>query len=206
MSVRAVPVTYNGIRFRSTLEADWACTMDHYRIAWQYEPEAFQLPSGVFYRPDFWLPEITTWLEVKGPHRERVEKAEELRWAVQTPPEWGDAPAASGPYVRKPWRMVVVGGPPDSYNRLNAMMPGASTMLTCCGVCRRWQWNACFEGECRWCNACGDGDLLYRPTHREVTTNRLDRLAASFGFRVYETDFIEGFECHRVPRLHRRGQ
>lgn len=76
--IRAVPQTYRGVRFRSTLEADWAATLDSLDIAWEYEPEAVQLPSGEFYRPDFYLPECTTWLEVKGPHDERIDKVREL--------------------------------------------------------------------------------------------------------------------------------
>lgn len=76
--VRAVPQTYRGTRFRSTLEADWAATLDALNIAWQYEPEAVELPSGEFYRPDFYLPQCTTWLEVKGPHDDRLHKAMEL--------------------------------------------------------------------------------------------------------------------------------
>ena len=57
--------------FRSTLEADWAATLDSLSIGWQYEPEGVQLPSGELHRPDFYLPGIATWLEVKGPHGER---------------------------------------------------------------------------------------------------------------------------------------
>ena len=73
-TIRAIPRTYSGVRFRSTLEADWAYNLDRLGIVWQYEPEGVQLPSGTYYRPDFYLPEITTWLEVKGPHDERVDK------------------------------------------------------------------------------------------------------------------------------------
>lgn len=76
--IQAVPRTYRGVRFRSTLEADWAATLDAFSIAWQYEPEAVQLPSGDLYRPDFYLPQCTTWLEVKGPHNDRLSKTREL--------------------------------------------------------------------------------------------------------------------------------
>jgi hypothetical protein len=66
---------YRGVHFRSTLEADWAATLDSLNITWQYEPEAYQTPLGA-YSPDFWLPAQKVWLEVKGPHSERVDKAE----------------------------------------------------------------------------------------------------------------------------------
>lgn len=90
MKIRAVPKTYSGVLFRSTLEADWAATLDHYGIVWQYEPEAVQLPSGAYYRPDFYLPQLTTWLEVKGWHNERLDKAQELASAVQCSPDCRD--------------------------------------------------------------------------------------------------------------------
>jgi hypothetical protein len=66
---------YRGVHFRSTLEADWAATLDSLGITWQYEPEAYQTPEGV-YSPDFWIPAQKVWLEVKGPHGDRTDKAE----------------------------------------------------------------------------------------------------------------------------------
>lgn len=86
-SIRAVPCYYRGTKFASTLEADWAATLDALSIAWQYEPEAVELPSGEWYRPDFYLPDCATWLEVKGAHDERLHKAMELGEAVAHPPE-----------------------------------------------------------------------------------------------------------------------
>jgi hypothetical protein len=35
-------------------------------VAWSYEPEGFELAGGQRYLPDFWLPELRLWLEVKG--------------------------------------------------------------------------------------------------------------------------------------------
>jgi len=72
--IPARPRTYRGVRFRSTLEADWAATLDALGVTWQYEPEAYILTDGSAYSPDFWLPAQRTWLEVKGPHNERHEK------------------------------------------------------------------------------------------------------------------------------------
>lgn len=74
----AVPTLYSLTRFRSHLEADWAATLDTHGIAWEYEPQEVALPSGTRYLPDFWLPELGTWIEVKGPGIPRVEKAIEL--------------------------------------------------------------------------------------------------------------------------------
>ncbi|MFM9703640.1 PDDEXK family nuclease [Streptomyces galilaeus] len=77
-TIKALPTVYRDTEFRSLLEACWAATLDSLRIVWEYEPETFTLPSGVKYLPDFHLPEIGAWLEVKGPGIPRIEKAFEL--------------------------------------------------------------------------------------------------------------------------------
>jgi hypothetical protein len=76
--IDAIPTTYAGTDFRSRLEARWATFLDSHRIIWQYEPETITLPSGTVYVPDFWLPELGTWIEVKGTGVPRIEKAVEL--------------------------------------------------------------------------------------------------------------------------------
>lgn len=78
MTVEALPTVYRGTTFRSALEASWAATLDSIGVAWEYEPETITLPSGTHYIPDFHLPEIGTWLEVKGTGVPRVEKAYEF--------------------------------------------------------------------------------------------------------------------------------
>jgi hypothetical protein len=80
--IQSVPRTYAAIQFRSTLEADWACTLDALGVAWCYEPEAVRLPSGEHYRPDFWLPALEVWLEVKGPNVPGLEKTYEFARSV----------------------------------------------------------------------------------------------------------------------------
>lgn len=76
--IEAKPTTYRDTQFRSVLEATWAANLDHLGIRWDYEPETFTLPSGTRYLPDFRLPELGIWLEVKGTGVPRVEKAVEL--------------------------------------------------------------------------------------------------------------------------------
>lgn len=63
--IKAIPTFYKGYHFRSRLEAKWACFFDAVGISWLYEPEGFELPSGR-YLPDFWLPDLGMWVEVKG--------------------------------------------------------------------------------------------------------------------------------------------
>jgi hypothetical protein len=95
--LRAVPLTYAGVSFRSTLEADWAATLDSLGITWKYEPEPYRLPSGEVYEPDFWLPAHRAWLEVKGPHMERIHKTRELAVSVDSwMSRWSDPVIAIG--------------------------------------------------------------------------------------------------------------
>ncbi len=65
MQPRAIETRYKGYRFRSRLEARWAVFFDALGLAWEYEPEGFELPGGVRYLPDFWLPELRCYVEVK---------------------------------------------------------------------------------------------------------------------------------------------
>jgi hypothetical protein len=81
--VKPTPTIFSGTRFRSLLEAEWAATLDGNGISWVYEPERITLPSGAQYVPDFFLPEISTWLEVKGPHNQRIAKTFELTAALE---------------------------------------------------------------------------------------------------------------------------
>jgi hypothetical protein len=79
MLIAPIETTYDGIRFRSRTEARWAVFFDIAGIRYEYEKEGYVLPSGP-YLPDFWLPDLNMWLEVKGiePTPEEVEKCREL--------------------------------------------------------------------------------------------------------------------------------
>ncbi len=83
----AIATSYQGETFRSRLEAEWAFNLDAARIVWCYEPEGFTLPSGARYLPDFWLPEINAWLEIKGPGVAGLEKTREFAFYKQYRPE-----------------------------------------------------------------------------------------------------------------------
>lgn len=76
MAIRPIETDYAGHLFRSRLEADYAATFTHLGITWEYEPEGFTLADGTNYLPDFWLPHLNTWVEVKGAHWRRVDKVE----------------------------------------------------------------------------------------------------------------------------------
>lgn len=56
---------YKGIYFKSSWEQMVAKLMDRLNIEWLYEPKIFKVDK-YFYTPDFYLPELNLWLEVKG--------------------------------------------------------------------------------------------------------------------------------------------
>jgi hypothetical protein len=56
---------YNGTRFRSSYEVRFAQACDAAGIAWQYEPTRFNLDT-CSYLPDFYLPALNIYVEVKG--------------------------------------------------------------------------------------------------------------------------------------------
>lgn len=68
--MKAIETTYNGYKFRSRLEARWAVFFDAMGIEYQYEPEGFEkrgCGDRLFrWLPDFFLPELNVWVEVKG--------------------------------------------------------------------------------------------------------------------------------------------
>lgn len=194
--IAALPTIYRGTQFRSLLEASWAATLDSLNIAWEYEPETFDLPSGARYLPDFHLTEIGTWLEVKGPGIPRIEKAYELGKMLAC-----DCDDLSCACTWPGGEMVIIGHPPkpidpwtdDNYRhwpsvaksklarRHGGFVRWTSTRqhnswLTRCSGCARVVWVE--RARLRRCPACGvpGESQLYR-------------------------DFENGFEFVRLPWL-----
>lgn len=66
MTIKPIETEYNGYKFRSRLEARWAVFFDAAGIEYQYEPEGVETSDGDKYLPDFYLPELETYVEVKG--------------------------------------------------------------------------------------------------------------------------------------------
>jgi hypothetical protein len=65
-TLKAIETRYKGYRFRSRLEARWAVYLDTVGLNYEYEPEGFTLENGEQYLPDFWLPDVQSWAEVKA--------------------------------------------------------------------------------------------------------------------------------------------
>ncbi len=64
-TIRAIETWFDGYRFRSRLEARWAAFFKHTGIKYRHEMEGYQWGDGERYLPDFWLPTLTAWVEVK---------------------------------------------------------------------------------------------------------------------------------------------
>lgn len=94
MTIQAIETKYKGYRFRSRLEARWAVFFDALGIEWEYEKEGYELSQiqdedsednlvdKLYYLPDFWLPKLNIFVEVKGEEPSDVEriKAARLAW------------------------------------------------------------------------------------------------------------------------------
>jgi hypothetical protein len=72
--LQAIETMYRGCRMRSRTEARWAVFFDAAGIEWQYEVEGYNL-DGQYYLPDFWLPELKTYVEAKPTEVAAVEAA-----------------------------------------------------------------------------------------------------------------------------------
>lgn len=66
MNIQAIETVYNDLRFRSRLEARWAVFFDALGVEYAYEPEGFELGDAGRYLPDFWLPQLKLWVEIKA--------------------------------------------------------------------------------------------------------------------------------------------
>lgn len=79
MNVQAIETRFDGHLFRSRTEARWAVFFKEMGWKYQYEVEGFDL-KGVRYLPDYFLPELNCWFEVKGsmPSADELDKLRSL--------------------------------------------------------------------------------------------------------------------------------
>jgi len=75
--IKAIQTRYDNYHFRSRQEARWSVWFNAVNLPYRYEHEGFDLGNGVYYLPDFWLPTLKLWVEVKGtaPTNGEIEKA-----------------------------------------------------------------------------------------------------------------------------------
>ena len=84
-NLKPIQTKYKGYHFRSRLEARWAVFFEEMGLDWSYEVEGFQLPSGAWYLPDFFVRNpkdcFDYWYEVKpkgSPHCPKVKEFNSL--------------------------------------------------------------------------------------------------------------------------------
>jgi len=65
MTVAPIETVYQGYKFRSKLEARWALYFDLVKVAWDYEPDGYDLGDLGWYLPDFYLSDFDTFIEIK---------------------------------------------------------------------------------------------------------------------------------------------
>lgn len=64
--IKVIETKYGIYKFRSRLEARWAVLFDALNIEYLYEHEGYELPSLGLYLPDFWLPKLVCFAEIKS--------------------------------------------------------------------------------------------------------------------------------------------
>ena len=173
----AIPTDYRGVHFRSALESAWARTLDHYEIAWEFEPETVELKSGARYMPDFRLPDLRTWIEVKGPHMLRTEKTREFAWQ-----QGAGTITLLGFYALR--RYLGPAARPGSMQWLDPL--GYDARFTRCPECEAWQWlRPQLSRACRKCGETCTG-LLAMPGEMQFIPARNDPFSApDFGGALY---------------------
>lgn len=75
--MKAIETSFKGYKFRSRLEARWAVYLEEIGIKWEYEKEGYDL-DGIWYLPDFWLPQVNMWAEVK-PEPFKADELEKIK-------------------------------------------------------------------------------------------------------------------------------
>ncbi len=81
--MRIIETFFDGYRFRSRLEARWAVFFNTLGVKYEYEKEGYDL-DGVWYLPDFWLPELDFFVEIKGKEPTKEEERKRLLLATQS--------------------------------------------------------------------------------------------------------------------------
>jgi hypothetical protein len=166
-----IETEYLGTKYRSRLEARWSVFFHHAQIQAWYEYEGFALPSGR-YLPDFWLPELGCFFEVKP--EVPLAGSREFKLAFELAESSG-------------WRVYVSSGPPWTDDGLTVFRPDGvvdSPHFFCeCPECGRIG----IEYEGLGDRICGErccGDRGRTPTH-EVPRFR-DAMRAAKSTRFWE--------------------
>lgn len=158
--MKAIPTVYNKTKFKSKLEASYAKTLDLFKIFWVYEVNSYNI-DGIKYLPDFWLPNINTFLEVKGPLVPGAEKTKELAKIIdkQNKDRWN------------PETIVIIGNEKGALKMANN---NSDVALSQCENCKKYwfmPWALSFA-----CRNCGtwDGDHHILKSFNKLTLEQMN--------------------------------
>ncbi|HEY0711638.1 MAG TPA: hypothetical protein VGF45_03130 [Polyangia bacterium] len=102
----AIETHYAGCQFRSRTEARWAVFFDNLGLAWEHEPQGYKISkTGQIYLPDFYLPQLGLFVEVKPAMADVADPEGVRRWedfAGMVATEWDHSKSA-----------MFCGGPPN---------------------------------------------------------------------------------------------
>lgn len=137
-----IQTLHNGFLFRSRSEARWCVFFEVLKIRHEYEYEGFDL-NGIRYLPDFWLPDLKCYFEVKG---EEPTKEEECKARLLS--------------LHSGKRVLIAVGAPWHDLRICGYNWGIKT------DCIRfpWQWILCSR-----CNKAGLVDKMMLKVDRELS-------------------------------------
>lgn len=145
---KAIQTKYNGYRFRSRLEARWAVFFDVLDLRYEYEPEGFDFGNAGAYLPDFYLPTLKLYIEIKP----SLEK--EGDWIDKRAGELGGRLAEM---TGK--RVIIIAGTPGHIEFLHCTYEGFP-----CKKCSDSENSYCaFDNGYLWteCPKCGQIDIQY---------------------------------------------
>ena len=121
MVIKAVPTEFRGTKYRSRLEAEWARWLHERKVNYQYESRRFKLELGIWYLPDFYLPEARTYIEVKG-GMERLHKPYQLAQQLKR--------ECSGKWPEE-GTMLLLAGPVGTFYNTEATYFKGFTLIHC---------------------------------------------------------------------------
>jgi len=131
----AIETYYKGRYFRSRLEAKWAVFMDELNVVWEYEPEGYKNEDGECYLPDFFLPTLNCFLEIKP--RKPTDSEHEKCWiAVQATSKdlfllWGEP--------QDPWKVGQdnISGCYGLFHNDDEYIVSEARYWACCSECNK---------------------------------------------------------------------
>jgi hypothetical protein len=125
-------------------------------LYWEYEPKTVTLSTGEWYVPDFKLPFVQAWVEVKGDHKERTDKLEQFAADL-----WRASGATDAITDRRAPMILKLTSPnqepfirdwhPSPMNCLGIGKYG-SAVFTICKACKSTTVVALWQ---HWCRNCG---------------------------------------------------